>query len=172
MTNHFSLLGLPENFDLDPAALEAAYFKAQQHCHPDRHVGKTAIDKQAALQRSVDINHAYRTLKDPLKRAQYLLSLNNIRVGGENDNVKPVRELLIEAMQWREEVAAADEIEKLDALALHFKPMIDKAIDAIGRYWQNDAFEEMAHETLRLNYLVKIEEEVVKLKQRLKKQAS
>jgi molecular chaperone HscB len=167
MSDYFTLLGLPAEFNLDLAALESAYFREQRVSHPDRFVGKPAAERQAALSRSVEINEAYNHLKDPLKRAQYLLHLQGIEVGTEADSVKPSASLLMETMELRERIeeAAPEELSALEDSLAH---MTAQAINAIDRYYGAAEFNEMAEETLRLGYLLKIREEAAKRKQRLK----
>lgn len=149
MPNYFTLLGIQSAFALDLAALESAYFREQQKSHPDRFVGKPPAERQQALQRSVDINQAYETLKNPLKRAQYLLSLNGIKVGTDNDSVKPSQALLMEVMELRE----SPDAQKL--ATLKEESITRVASLAAAKDWQN-----MAQETLRLGYLLKALDEV------------
>ncbi len=143
--DYFSLLGLSVVFDLDLATLEAAYFTQQRLYHPDRFVGKTPAERQAALLQSVDINQAYDTLKNPLKRAQYLLHLQGIEVGTDKDTIKPSQALLMEIMELREE-GVSKEVQQR---------MMAESIAKITAHFAASAFAEMAHETLRLGYLIK-----------------
>lgn len=141
----FSLLEILPAFGVDKKTLEEAYFKQQRLYHPDRFAGKPAPERQAATARSVDINQAYQTLKDPLKRAQYLLKLQGITVGTDHDSVKPSHELLTEVMEWREtgiEVPALKEQQQ-------------QSIAKIAEHYRTGAWEAMAQETLRLGYIVK-----------------
>jgi molecular chaperone HscB len=147
MFNYFDLFEITPAFNIDLAALEAAYFKAQRQFHPDRFVGKTPEDKLAALQKSMDINQANETLKNPLKRAQYLLFLQGIIVGTDKDSVKPTTDLLAEIMELREELENGEKnIKKLANL-------IEKSYMKIENYYKNLKFPEMAQEVLRLGYL-------------------
>jgi len=144
--SHFSIFALQPAFSLDLTALEAAYFKAQRQFHPDRFVGKPPAEKLAALQKSMDINEAYETLKNPLGRSRYLLSLQGIIVGTQNDSVKPSPELLADIMELRENPIPANDIAKL----------IEKSYMQIADYYENSKFNDMAQEVLRLGYLIKI----------------
>ena len=66
--NYFVLLGLNHQFNIDLKALESAYFAAQRQYHPDRFIGKPAIERAQALQHSADINQAYeRMIKSDVK---------------------------------------------------------------------------------------------------------
>ena len=76
--NHFELFGLPERFRFDPAVLDRAYHALQGEVHPDRHAGADPAAQRIALQSSARVNEAYRALKDPVARAQYLLSLRGV----------------------------------------------------------------------------------------------
>lgn len=146
MKNYFELLGLSPAFELDLSSLEAAYFTAQRQFHPDRFVGKPAVERAQAMQRSADINNAYETLKNPLKRAQYLLHLKGITVGTETGGVKPTQAVLMEAMELREEPKTKDVLQQ----------MINESITRIAAHYRQSDFDAMAQETLRLGYLMKV----------------
>jgi molecular chaperone HscB len=146
MVEHFTLFGLEPAFELDLAALEAAYFKAQRLYHPDRFVGKPPAERMAAMQRSMDVNKAYDILKNPLTRAQYLLHLQGITVGTEADSIKPLPALLMEIMELREDGVTREKL----------TDMIARSQASISAHFAAQTWEAMAHETLRLGYLLKI----------------
>ncbi len=152
MTSHFSLLNISQTFDIDITMLESEYFKAQRQYHPDRFVGKPSGEKMAALQKSMDINEAYGTLKNPLRRAQYLLQLQGIIVGTDADNIKPSHELLTEIIELREQFAEGKSVDQLGDL-------YENSLMDISKYYASEAWKEMAQETLRLGYLVKMLDE-------------
>ena len=70
MSDHFALFGFAPAFALDEKALQQKYLALQREFHPDRAVPE---NKLAMLQKSADINEAYRVLKNPVERAEYLL---------------------------------------------------------------------------------------------------
>jgi molecular chaperone HscB len=146
--NYFALLGIEPSFIIDITELEQAYFREQRKFHPDRFIGKSAEERNAALNASMDINHAYETLKTPIKRAQYLLHLQGITVGTEKDSVKPSQAQLIEIMELREDLETGKKI-PLDT-------MIAASENSIAEYYSAKNFDAMAQETLRLGYLIKI----------------
>ena len=156
-SDYFSLLGFTPVFSLDSKALEAAYFAMQRLFHPDRFIGKPALERQQAMGRSVDINNAYETLRNPLSRAQYLLHLQGIAVGTEHDTVRPAQALLIETMEWREKIDEATDFAELDTT---LETMITNSEQIIADAFSSGAFERMAQETLRLGYLLKSQEAV------------
>jgi molecular chaperone HscB len=75
-TDHFSRLGLPRSFDIDPDKLEKQYLGFQRVLHPDRFVAKPARQRMIAESQAVAMNEAFQTLQDPLRRAAYLLKLH------------------------------------------------------------------------------------------------
>jgi molecular chaperone HscB len=146
ISEYFSLLSLNPSFDIDLQELEKAYFAQQRLFHPDRFVGKPHAERLVALGKSADINKAYETLKNPLKRAQYLLHLQGIAVGTDHDTVKPTQALLMEVIELREEAVTKDIITQ----------MVVQSQAAIAQHCADEKWMDMAHETLRLGYMVKI----------------
>ncbi|HEX6138064.1 MAG TPA: Fe-S protein assembly co-chaperone HscB [Casimicrobiaceae bacterium] len=88
--NHFELFGLPSRYRVDAGALERAYRALQGEVHPDRFAGAGDTEKRLALQASARVNEAYRTLRDPVGRAEYLLSLRGVDATSETDSRLPV----------------------------------------------------------------------------------
>ncbi|MDI6749209.1 MAG: Fe-S protein assembly co-chaperone HscB [Rhodocyclaceae bacterium] len=117
--DHFALFGLPRTQALDTERLEARYRELQAEVHPDRYAHLSDAEKRQAMQWASRVNEAYLTLKDPLKRARYLLELAGHDVRLETNTAMPV-EFLMEQMELREAVAEAKESGDIDALdALH-----------------------------------------------------
>ena len=80
MPDYFSLFSLPRHLHLDLAALEKTFYAQSRKLHPDRFAAKPAAEQQAALAASSQLNDAYRTLRDPILRTEYLLSLQGIQL--------------------------------------------------------------------------------------------
>src|SRR5580692_2686750 len=99
----FDLLGLPERFDLDAAAIESAFFAKSRELHPDRFVSAPADERVVALSRSRALNDAYQTVKKPVARAEYLLARAGVTIG-DNERLDP--SFLMEILELREELAA------------------------------------------------------------------
>ena len=76
--NYFDLFGLAPAFRFDNAVLDRAFRELQTEVHPDRFAGGSDAQKRLALQSSARVNEAYRALKDPVRRAQYILRLHDI----------------------------------------------------------------------------------------------
>jgi molecular chaperone HscB len=104
--NHFELFELPARYRVDLDALDAAYRKLQTQVHPDRYANASDAQRRIALQASARVNEAYRALKDPVARAQYLLSLHGVDAVGETDTQLPF-EFLERQLERREEASEA-----------------------------------------------------------------
>ena len=102
--NYFDLFGLTPRYRIDGAALDAAYRKLQSEVHPDRFARGTDAERRMALQSSARVNEAYRALKDPVERAQYLLQMNGVDPIGEKDTQLPLE--FLEAQLERREAAS------------------------------------------------------------------
>ena len=113
--NHFELFGLPERFRFDARVLERAYHALQSEVHPDRFATADDTARRLALQSSARVNEAYRALKDPVIRAQYLLSLHGIDALAETDTALPL-DFLEHQLERRE--AASDAVKARDVAAV------------------------------------------------------
>ncbi|MES2772528.1 MAG: Fe-S protein assembly co-chaperone HscB [Pseudomonadota bacterium] len=105
-TDHFTLLGLAQSFQLDRQSLDQHYRELQSAMHPDKFVNASDTERRLSMQWATQINAAYQTLKNPRARAQYLLQLRGIKVDAENNNAMS-NEFLLEQMEWRESVSTA-----------------------------------------------------------------
>jgi molecular chaperone HscB len=79
-TDYFSVFDLPRHLHVDLAALERAFYAQSRKLHPDRFAARPQAEQDAALADSSRLNDAYRTLKDPILRTQYLLSLEGVEL--------------------------------------------------------------------------------------------
>lgn len=87
-SEHFALLGAPRKYEQDVGELERRYKEAARAVHPDKFARADARARRAAMERTVALNEAWRTLRDPVARAEYLLELEGIEVGGEEGTVR------------------------------------------------------------------------------------
>jgi molecular chaperone HscB len=79
-TTYFSIFSLPAHLVIDLPALEKSYYALSRKLHPDRFASKSAEEQTAALAESSRLNDAYRTLKDPIARTEYLLKLEGVEM--------------------------------------------------------------------------------------------
>jgi molecular chaperone HscB len=103
--DHFEFFGLPRALTLDEAALEADYFALSRRFHPDFFVGADADQQILALEKTSALNNAYRVLKDPTARAEYIVELETGTPFGESGEQNQVpRDLLMDVMEVRERI--------------------------------------------------------------------
>ncbi len=127
--NYFELFGLPGQFHLDLTELATRYRDLQRVVHPDRYSNAGDQEKRLAMQGATLVNEAYDTLKDPLKRAQYMMQLNGVDANGENLTTSDGA-FLMQQMQLREALEEVkDEEDPLSAVA-DLLDTITKAINA------------------------------------------
>lgn len=81
--DYFSVFSLPRRLGLDTAALERAFHKRSREVHPDRFARKSPEEQQWSLEQTSLLNDAYRALKEPISRTEYLLRLEGITVADE-----------------------------------------------------------------------------------------
>lgn len=142
--NYFELLGLPQTFDLDRNALIHNYRQLQARLHPDNFAHAGAVEKRLAVQQSALINDALQTLKQPLSRAIYLLTLYDRKLDAQQSHTDS--SFLIEQMQLREALEAIANSEqpqdKLDAFMDDLRQRIQSLtseISGLFSSYQNEA---------------------------------
>jgi molecular chaperone HscB len=113
--DYFALFGLPARYRFDPAELDAAYRKLQTEVHPDRFASAGDDERRLALQSSSRVNEAYRALRSPVERANYLLLLRGVDALAETDTALPP-EFLEQQLECRETMAEAIGCGDVDAL--------------------------------------------------------
>jgi molecular chaperone HscB len=168
--DHFELFGLPAHFAIDEAALDAAYRQLQSQVHPDRFASASDVERRIAMQRATQANEAYRTLRSPLDRAIYLLSLRGIDVRSETSTrLEP--SFLAQQLEWREaagDAKAAKDVNALEAQLASLRmekdlrfallgALIDDGSDDEGNEEGNEAAAEAARQLL---FIEKLEAEL------------
>jgi len=156
--DHFARLGLPAALELEPATLDRAYFALQRQWHPDRFVAKPAEERAKASTEAAALNDAYRTLKDPLSRAFYLATLKGVELPADGKTIDDP-ELLMEAMDAREELQEAVSVAEVDTLARFAREDLEKGLaDLASLFLANDKGA-LRKALLRLRYLDKFTDE-------------
>lgn len=80
MSTYFEIFSLPQHLTIDTPALEKSFYALSRKLHPDRFAGRPVAEQEAALAESSRLNDAYRTLKDPIARTEYLLKLEGVEL--------------------------------------------------------------------------------------------
>lgn len=153
---YFALFALPRHLHIDPAALETSFYAQSRRLHPDRFAARPPADQQAALARASELNDAYRTLRDPIARTEYLLALEGIRPEEQSredagatgtgkkqaappDLLQEAFELNMQLEEMRFAKAAGDRDETvardLEAAHLRFSSMLDDLQKELEAHW-------------------------------------
>ena len=82
-TDYFAFFGLPQKLGLDSADLERRFHALSWKLHPDNFVRASEAERELSLERSSQLNDAYRTLLDPTARVEYLLAHEGMRREGQ-----------------------------------------------------------------------------------------
>jgi molecular chaperone HscB len=161
--DYFSKLGVAHDFEIGAKNLEVAYFALQRQLHPDLFINKSEKEKSLSMQQTMDINKAYETLKSPLSRAEYLLSLQGIIVNKDNSSsLRPSPEILMESLDAREALENANTPEENREIAVRTADERIACIDTIKAALSAGELEKAAQNTIRLRYIEKLTEEIKK----------
>ena len=142
-------------FTIDLRALKREFLQLQARAHPDRHSGP---DKARAEGTSALINEAYKTLQDPLRRAQYLLQLQGIDVAEDETLKTEDMELLMEVLDAREAIEGAQEEADLVGMKTVNEERIRDSVDVLKTAFSKADTETAKSEAVKLRYWSNIKE--------------
>jgi len=117
-TDYFTCLGFPRRLTLDPQKLEAKFYELSRTFHPDFYQTKSSAEQTISLSNAAVLNTAYRTLRDPIQRAEYLLALEtgsvkDIRTSPPADLFEEILELQDTLEEYRASDRGSDEAHRL-----------------------------------------------------------
>lgn len=161
--SHFALFGLPERFVLDREALDRAWRSVAAEVHPDRFANAGDAEKRVALMMSTRVNEAYRTLRSPLARARYMLSLVGVDTQ-EDTNTSMPADFLMQQIEWREAIedaAAGRDAPALERLAHELAQAAQRLEQALEQALDHDGDHAGAALLVRkLRFLEKLGQEI------------
>jgi molecular chaperone HscB len=161
--NYFDLFGLPAQFRCDTEALDRAYRAMQAEVHPDRYAAASEAERRLALQASAHVNEAYRSLKDPVARAHYLLSLHGVDAVPDTDTALPL-DFLEQQLERREaaaDAASAGDLGALDALLAGVRVEAKSLEQRLAVLLDTDGAWDVARRRVReLRFLTKLAEDI------------
>jgi len=158
-SDYFSFFGLQRRLNLDLIALEAEFYRLSRRLHPDVYARSTELEQEWSTQKSSLLNDAYRTLRDPIARTEYLLELEGVKLeeqsraatdearaqGKEKQQVVPpdlleeVFELnmQLEEMRMGKKMGERDEqvAKDLQAVKERFERMLSSSNDDLRKLW-------------------------------------
>jgi molecular chaperone HscB len=104
----FEILGVDRKYHVATTKLEQRYLELSKQLHPDRFAKASPRERLSAVQKTTDLNDAWRVLRDPVKRATYLLKLEGLDVADEKlQSVKADPALLMDMMEKNEQLSEA-----------------------------------------------------------------
>jgi molecular chaperone HscB len=137
----FATLGVERTFDLDLRALEKTHRELSRALHPDRFVQAGAAERRMALAKAQTVNEAWRTLRDPVRRAEALFALAGIAVG-ETREPRPSQAFLMDVLEQREALAearAARDMKRVHAMAEEIRARQDDVETALRQGFSRGA---------------------------------
>lgn len=161
--NHFELFGIEPAFDIDLGRVEQSFRDLQAQVHPDRFAHATDAEKRLSMQWATHVNEAYRTLKDPVTRARYLLRLHGVETDEETNTAMPA-DFLMAQMEWREaigEAKDAGDVGELDRLSAKLrKEMHQMEQDLAQQLDVRHDWQAAAATVRKLRFLEKLKDEI------------
>jgi molecular chaperone HscB len=146
--DYFAIFGLPRKLWIEMSALEQKFLQMSWKLHPDNFVNASEPERELSLKRSSELNDAYRTLRDPVVRVEYLLEIEGARKEGEHKQQAPP-ELLEEVFELNESLDELREARqsggnlaalkaRLEAADNNFQEKlgeVDAQLQAVAREW-------------------------------------
>jgi len=169
-SDYFAMLELPRKLWIAMAVLEQKFLQLSWKLHPDNFVNASPEEKEISLRRSSELNDAYRTLRDPVARVEYLLAIEGARKEGQNKQQAPP-ELLEEVFELNESLDDLREAKasggdtatlkhRLEAVEKNFEQKlteVDGRLQAAAHEWDK-AIDEKADEGARKELMTRLNE--------------
>jgi molecular chaperone HscB len=112
--------GLPRKLDVDVPHLERDFYELSRKLHPDLTARASAEEQEWSLEQSSMLNDAYRTLRDPIKRTQYLLRLEGIEL---EEQSKSATDRARATGETKQQVVPADLLEEVFELNMQLEEL-------------------------------------------------
>src|SRR5262250_228508 len=159
--DYFSFFGLQRKLNIDLSNLEGQFYALSRELHPDIYAGREFQEQEWSLEQSSRLNDAYRTLKDPIRRSEYLLKLEGVELeeqskaateqaratGGQKKQVVPpalleeVFELnmQLEEMRMGKKMGERDEqlVKDLESQKQKLEKDFEALSDELKTYWHD-----------------------------------
>ena len=130
--DYFSFFGLPRRLNLAAPDLEQRFRTLSRQFHPDYFYNAEPAERRASLERSSYLNDAYRTLRQPITRVEYLLQLEGLAARGPEEAAKQVPPALLEEVfALNEELDEVRGLRAGGAPAAEWRARLDRAREPI-----------------------------------------
>jgi molecular chaperone HscB len=119
-TDYFTFFGLPRKLNVDVAELEREFHRLSRKLHPDLYVVSGGPEKEWSLEKSSQLNDAYRTLRDPISRTAYLLKLEGVQL---EEQSKSATDKARETGEEKKQVVPPDLLEEVFELNMQLEEL-------------------------------------------------
>lgn len=154
--DYFSLLSLPASYEIDIKTLDNKLFQLQQLFHPDKFLNTSEEEQNISLNNSAIVNQAYKTLKNPILRAEYLLKLKSMNI--EKEEVP--KQLLIESLEWRENLEFAEEENKLQQILQEIIQKEQNSYKLLKEYFAKELYNQALSVYIELKFYLRFKQEI------------
>ena len=169
-SDYFAMFEIPRKLWIEMSALERKFLQLSWKLHPDNYVNASAEEREISLKRSSELNDAYRTLREPVARVEYLLAIEGARIEGKNKQQAPP-ELLEEVFELNESLDELREAkassgdtsalrQRLESAQGNFQAKleeVDGELQGVAKEW-DAAVGANAKEAARKNVMAKLNE--------------
>src|SRR5579871_1629278 len=118
--DYFTFFGLPPKLDVNLPGLEKDFYELSRKLHPDLNARAGSQEQEWSLEQSSLLNDAYRTLRDPIKRTQYLLKLEGVEL---EEQSKSATEKARAAGEVKKQIVPPDLLEEVFELNLQLEEL-------------------------------------------------
>jgi molecular chaperone HscB len=165
VATHFELFNLAPSVDLDVKALDDLHRKLSLETHPDRLAGADARERRIAAEKSAALNEAVKVLRDPVRRAFYLLELKGVKLDTEHAAaaLKMPMAFLEEIMEQREQLEALKarrDLPQVQVMAKTIAALNAASLREAQDFLKLDAVKEASIALGRVRYYTRFLEEV------------
>src|SRR5262245_45108265 len=170
LPDYFAIFGLPRKLWIETSEVEQTFLQMSWKLHPDNFVKATEQERELSLKRSSELNDAYRTLRDPIARVEYLLAIEGQRKEGEKKQQAPP-ELLEEVFELNESLDELRDVKasggdlaslkaRLESAERNFQEKlceVDAELQSVSREW-DAAIDANGDETARKKLMGRMNE--------------
>ncbi|MGA8027784.1 MAG: Fe-S protein assembly co-chaperone HscB [Bryobacteraceae bacterium] len=154
--NFYEFFGIDRKLRLDNDVLQTRFYELSRQWHPDRFSRKSANEQLEALEATAILNDGYRTLKDPVRRAEYLLKEEGFPIGEQRSKDVPpeLLEEVFELNMMLEELKGGDEsarsqLETAKANFENLRAAVDRELETLfAKYDASESQSETAKQAL------------------------
>lgn len=167
--DYFTLFGVKPCYALDIKSLSARYQELQRQFHPDNYAHSSGAEQLHAVSQSATINQAWQTLRHPLLRAEYLLSLHGYDLANEQQTVRDTA-FLMEQLELREEldmITQRKDAEQLAEFAERVNLMVKQRSERMIAELDDQRWEQAADTVRKLHFLDKLTHQIEQLEEKL-----